>query len=272
MRSKQNEAVTSDRNCFFVLGPAGALNLEKSKMTAIERLNNARSQAKSGQFAHALAELVWFHNYALQETPALSGVRLSYALQDWINLGTVYPLALTALKEIRDQKTARLLLGELARDAFRDVVAINEYLNTTSETYTLYVELMTRQADLAAACARSALPSIVDARDYRLAANLMPAAEPAIRQSAQMLDQDVRTIKNRHFTNAPERWAYIRIYAESVQRLLTIIAGNGDLAEATRLKALSVSMIESPSLRREVQAELSRPAKAPKPKFRRSVC
>ena len=40
------------------------------------------------------------------------GVRLSFALSYWEQLGEVYPPALTALKKTRDDKTALLLDGK----------------------------------------------------------------------------------------------------------------------------------------------------------------
>ena len=39
--------------------------------------------------------------------PSYYGVRLSFALSDWVELGTLYPKALDTLKGIRAEKTSR---------------------------------------------------------------------------------------------------------------------------------------------------------------------
>lgn len=236
-------------------------------MTAIERLQSGQGHVAAGRYEEALDEFIWFHENALAERPALCGVRLSFALAYWMDLGNRYPKALTALEEIRDGKTAALLRGELTVDAFRDVAAINEYLGSSSPTYRLYLQLAELQPELATACARAALPSIVNAKDYPLAARLAPDSEASIRRDGASLNRDVRMIRHRPYTKAPVRWACVCIYVESVQRLLAIVGGNGDHAEATRLKALAIGLIESPSLRREVTSEFVKPTRPSRPKF-----
>jgi hypothetical protein len=208
----------------------------------------------AGRFAEALEELIWFHHNALAEDPALSGVRLSFALAYWIELGDIYPPALAALEALRNQKAAALLLGELDADAFHDVASINAYLETSALTYRLYQQLRTAQPELANACARSALPSIVDAKDYRLAAQISPDPETMIRNESRNLNYRVMRIKHQSYSRAPVRWAYVGNHVQSIQRQLEIKSGNGEHAEAARLKELAIALIESPSLRREVEA------------------
>jgi hypothetical protein len=45
---------------------------------------------------------MWYFNHALEYQPGQVGVRLSFALSDWVELGRSYPKALQALIEIRD--------------------------------------------------------------------------------------------------------------------------------------------------------------------------
>jgi hypothetical protein len=231
-------------------------------MKARDRLKNARACIADGRYAEALLDLVWFHENALAEDPALSGVRRSFALDDWVHLGKVYPPALAALKSTRDQKATALLKGDLDRSAFRDVASIDGYLDSISETYWLYKELLTEQPDLAKACALDALWSIVAAEDYQLAAQLTPDAESLVTKKSAVLNYDVRLLKFDPYTRAPVRWAYVCNYVESVQELLKIKIGISEHAEAARLKSLSIALIQSPSLRREVQAGFVKKARA----------
>jgi hypothetical protein len=238
-------------------------------MTPIERLDVARAAAMQGRHADALRGFIWFHHNALAEDPALRGVRLSFALADWTELGKVYPEALLALEEIRDEKAAALLRGEASLAEFRDVAAINERLESTSSTYQLYIALAKSMPDLAKSCVSNALPAIVEAKDYRLARELYPEPETLIRSEAAWLNADVRKIKGAPYSAAPRRWAHIRNFVDAVRRQLTVLIGNGENAEALRLKALALQLIQSPSLRRAVQAEFIKPSKAPIPRRRR---
>ncbi|MDQ1830373.1 hypothetical protein [Massilia scottii] len=232
-------------------------------MNAQERLWKANEASREGRHEEALQEFIWFHHHALDEEPSLYGVRLSFALSYWKALGQVYPKALDALHAIRKDKAEALLRGDAGLEWFRDVTAIDAELGNTTLSYQLYVALAESCPALATECARAALPAIVAAKDYALAARLMPPPEPLLRQRAIMLEQDIGSIKHKPFSRAPERWALICIYVDEAKRLVTILAGDGDSAEAARIKGLAISLIKSPSVRREVAAGFIKRSKPP---------
>ncbi|HTD86247.1 MAG TPA: serine/threonine-protein kinase, partial [Candidatus Binatia bacterium] len=67
-------------------------------------LDEAKEQRQHGEYEQALQRHIWYHNHALEFEPSLTGVRLSFALAEWIELGRRYPRARRALIEIRDEK------------------------------------------------------------------------------------------------------------------------------------------------------------------------
>lgn len=75
------------------------------------RLNAARAATGEGRFEEALSEFVWFHEHALEVDRAYRGVRLSFAL--------------TEFQRKLNEKTTRLSSGELSRDLFNDIEAMN---------------------------------------------------------------------------------------------------------------------------------------------------
>ncbi len=237
-------------------------------MNALEKYHAARAAALDGRHAEALQGYMWFHQHALAEEPSLSGVRLSFALAAWMDLGAAYPEALLALAEIRDHKVEALLHGEADRNMFFDVVAINEYVGASLQNYQLFLRLLAARPEFATKIARSAMPAIVAARDFRLAEQLMPDPATTLHRLAREFNDDVRMIKHRRFTRAPARWAFIRIYVDEVQLFLKVAIGNGDQIGAARIKALAVALVQSPSVRDAVAAEFVRPAKPPTPKMR----
>ena len=232
-------------------------------MSAQERFDSARQRIEEGLYEEALADLIWFHDNALLESRAWSGVRLSYALYDWIRLGELYPPAIATLHKVRDDKAAGLLDGRMDRSAFHDVAAIDAVLQTPGKTHGLYRQLMDAQPELARSCAQSALRSIVAVKDYQLAAQLIPDPETAVRRYSVRLYTDVLHIKRCRYTRAPRRWAYLCHYVEDVQRLLAVLRGVDRHAEAVRLQALAIALIPDPSLRREVRNGFVKLPRAP---------
>lgn len=166
-------------------------------MKAMDRLQDARAAIQGREYQRALDQLVWFHNHALDEDIALRGVRLSFALADWIELGSMYPKALQVLRSIRNDKTSTLLSGKGSRQAFIDVSAINEYLKDEAATYGLFVQIKGGNADLAHACSQLALPSIVNAGDFALAKEIYGNPDAVISSLADSLNEDIDWSRSR---------------------------------------------------------------------------
>ena len=61
-------------------------------------LQEIREDVKNRRYEVALSKTLWFHENALALRPSLSGVRLSFALSYWLELGEVYPPALEEMK------------------------------------------------------------------------------------------------------------------------------------------------------------------------------
>ncbi len=240
-------------------------------MKAVDRLRAAQWAAREGRHAHALDEFIWFHHHALKEEPALSGVRRSYALSYWVELGKEYPEALRALEQLRDQYTTALLAESNERGAFIDVSAINEYLHVVGLTHQLFVQLAERKPALAKSCARVAMPAIVDAEDFALAARYLPEASAHIQALCRELNDDIRMIKHRAYTGSPLRWATILNCTKEIALFMAVKRGTGCAREADQLLNLSLASLQSPSVRRDFQATLSGRFNPPRPP-RQSRC
>ncbi len=128
----------------------------------------ARADTRKGRYEEALAKRLWFHKHALDTKPELTGVRLSYALQDWLELGEVYPPALTALEELHAECRASLEAGTGTRDIFHDYASFNRAIGKESDTAGMFRVLSERYPRLASVVFDMALPSLVRARAYEL--------------------------------------------------------------------------------------------------------
>src|SRR5262249_21302046 len=140
--------------------------------------DEAISDTKAGRYKDSLAKHVWFHENALKIEPAFYGVRLSFALTDWVELGKAYPPALAKPKTSRDQAPDRIrkavgnhstapMDSEDLRDAFHDVVSINEHLKESDKTKELFLWLDSHKPRLANYLFELAEPALVEAKEYR---------------------------------------------------------------------------------------------------------
>jgi hypothetical protein len=133
-----------------------------------EILHEARADARAQHYEEALAKHVWFHRNALKYEPALSGVRLSFALGYWHELGKAYPPALVKLKEIRDEAEEDVRNGKNIRESFPDLRAINRTVGEESRTKDIFILLDAQNADAAKRVFHYAQPALIKAKEYKL--------------------------------------------------------------------------------------------------------
>ncbi|MCD4652586.1 hypothetical protein K8T06_01470 [bacterium] len=104
-------------------------------------LDEAQELAKDGKYEEALQKHIWFHNHALEYDKALYGVRLSYALSYWVELGKKYPKAKEELIKIRDTITQPLIDGNGNKGLFNELDAINDSIDDNENTLRLFKHL-----------------------------------------------------------------------------------------------------------------------------------
>jgi hypothetical protein len=231
-------------------------------MSAHARYKKAQEAARDGRHEEALQEHIWFHNNALDEQPALYGVRLSYALSDWVDLGKTYPPALLALKEIRDAKTAKLQRGEGNRALFHDVESINEWLKETGLTYQLFLHMLKASPEMAKECVSLAMPSIVHARDFALARTFIDDPEATARKWMRLLNDDIAYLAKEPPSKAPVQDGYVHFYAQRMLLLLTILSGVGEQGLAESIRETALMSIVSAPIRDAVRDAISREPEA----------
>jgi tetratricopeptide (TPR) repeat protein/transglutaminase-like putative cysteine protease len=136
----------------------------------------ADADARAGHFELALKKYQWFHRNALQLQPSLSGVRLSFALSAWFELGGVYPPALAALRDTRDQALETFKV-EHTRDAFFDFAAINRTLGEEARTVAAFVALDMDDPAMARQVFAAARTALLKSKDYALCGKYLKPKE-----------------------------------------------------------------------------------------------
>jgi hypothetical protein len=212
------------------------------KMDPRERLEKGRTAAQEGRFEEALDEFIWFHDHALEFVPALRGVRLSFAIAYWLELGKEYPKALATLSEIRDRKAAALFAGDADAALFKDVESINGYLKQENLTYDLFASIDKKFPDLAKRCFSYAVPSIVKSSDFEMARRYIVDTEASLGRFLKDFNKQIEEMRD-----GPHRDmrfdAFVHIFSQKIQVLVAILRGCCEIELADRIQQMALEGI-----------------------------
>jgi hypothetical protein len=129
-------------------------------------LHETHGDRHAGRYETALAKHIWFHRHALTYNPGFAGVRLSFALAYWRELGKAYPPALAKLKEMRDEAANDVIHGRNPVDSFHDVAAIDRHLGAMDETAELFLHIEGLNPAIADLIYRLAEPALITQRRF----------------------------------------------------------------------------------------------------------
>lgn len=214
-------------------------------------LREAQADAAAKRYEDALAKHVWFHENALKLQSSLAGVRLSFALGYWMQLGDAYPPALKKLREIRDQAASRVREGKETFPSFHDYAAINKVLKEDEKSHELFVWLDGHQPDVAKAVFDLAEPALIKAKEYRLCGKYLVSAS----EWKSILDL---YHLNMRFAEDPKFGKRMREYGERAfsQRTSTLVALlmlNDRKAEAEDIAAKALKEWDDPGFKQQLE-------------------
>ena len=204
-----------------------------------EVLNEASTLARQGKYEEALEKHLWFHENALKLQPAMSGVRLSFALSSWVDLGQKYPKAREALVAIRDGDAEAIREGRGTFELFHDVASINGYLEEEPKTVELFKTLHEKHPRLAERCYLVAEKDLAARREYTLCASYIPDATERFERLKEMRELQLKMDKDKRLRM--KEYAE-KSFVEQTSRLIEILVGAGrkEDAESVREQALEV--------------------------------
>lgn len=213
-------------------------------------LNEAQTLASQGKYEEALEKHLWFHENALKHDPAMSGVRRSFALSYWVELGHKYPKAREALVAIRDKNTEAIREGRGFVDLFHDVASINGYLEEEEKTVELFKTLDEKHHRLAERCYIVAEKDLAARREYTLCASYIPDA-------SERFDR-IKEMRERQLSMAKDERLRMKEYAEKsfvevTCRLIEILVGAGRKEDAESVRERALAMRDDRKLRDAIE-------------------
>ena len=219
-----------------------------------EVLRQARQLVKSEQYAEALEKYIWFHDHALDADRSLVGVRLSYAISEWVDLGEVYPPARSALEGVRDAKAEFLVQGTYDVHLFHDVASINRAMGQVDRTSDLFKSIANADRDVAAKCFDIALESLVRMKEFDLARSFMPDPRKKIDHFAMPLKFVSQQTQSGSLEMMQE--TLVGIYVKKVDLLLQIFAAMADEESSNQLRHYAVECVTDSQLRDKITERL----------------
>lgn len=211
-------------------------------------LVEAKQLAAQGKFQEALEKHIWFHDHALEVNPAYYGVRLSFALSDWVDLGNKYPKALDALKEIRDKKTARLLAGEQNHALFHDVAAINEHVGQSEATMVLFKHIAAAHPEFAALTYSIVDKALIQAGEYDLAKKCLGDPMTRFAEIKTIYDNRIKFARTSPYAEE-SRQSADSIFSNQVVGLITVLNKTGDPVLARQIQSQTLVILDNPEIR-----------------------
>jgi type II secretory pathway pseudopilin PulG len=252
-------------------------NASGEKVDVQKILNDAKDLMEKGSYEEALQRQIWYHNHALEYDQGQTGVRLSFALSQWIELGRRYPKAKSALIEIRDQDSRALAEGRGYVGLFADVSNINRELQDEDATYALFKTIRTKDPQLAGQCYFWVESLLVAKGEYQWCLDYM--GDPQSRfetiqrgyemeianqkrmaeaqQHAKQMIAELNQTNGRSNAPAftpPDTSAMIKKFAEdrligSVRQLVEILVATGHQADAVKIRDQALVLLDDARLK-----------------------
>ena len=220
-------------------------------------LQEAALLTQQGEYEEALQKYLWFHKHALEHTPALIGVRLSFALDGWFELAKKYPKALQALIDIRDEAANTATRGQGSLGAFFEAAAINGCLEEGAKTVALFKQIRQISPELAERCYPIAEPYLAANQEYAICSSYIPDAAARFENIRVVYESGIRVAKAtpEYGDEEPEEFA-LETFIPSVCRVVEILLGAGRRPEAEKVRDLALALNANPKTRESLDTIL----------------
>ncbi len=216
-------------------------------------LDAIRELTKAGQFQQALEKHIWFHEES-KSSPGMGGVRLSYAISAWVELGEQYPPALEALIEIRDKDKAALLSGKGSFQSFHDLSAINQGLSEEADTLQLFLILEKEYPEQAEAYYIVAEDLLIKHKKYDMCAKYI--GDPIIKFEGLRHNRELQLsfAKTNPKMNKPHFLEYANeSYIDGVIKLIEVLVAIEKRDEAKEVQKRAMSYFSNDTIKYAIQ-------------------
>jgi len=211
-----------------------------------DALDEARDAFHSGKYPEALEKYDYFFEHALDDDPhSLYGVRLSYCLDEWAQLGKQYPEALARLEKKRDCALARLEKTK-EPERFHDYIAICKYLESPDLPIKQFRRFHSEDRELANTIVRFIWDMLVKEGLWEICISYLPDPKEKYEHSVYKFDEAMKVCKSdpslggEDFERQIKGW-----YVRDVSNILLVLKNSGQADEFSRIRECTYSDLQS---------------------------
>ncbi len=205
-------------------------------------LAEARDMAGKGEYEGALQRHIWYHNHALDYGAGQSGVRLSFALSYWTELGRKFPKAMQALTEIRDRDKRELADDKGDFALFQELAAINRELKAEDDTMVVFKGMVRQDFNLANQCYPLAEEMLVRRGEYELCLRFIADSQTRF----DLMRQERERGSKMSFGRPEMKRVFDDRFVGQVRALVEILVANGRKSEAERIRTQALAVMDAP--------------------------
>jgi hypothetical protein len=204
---------------------------------------------ENGKFDKALEKHLWFHE-ASRESPGMGGVRLSFALESWLDLANKYSPAMDSLIQLRDGYKDSLLKGNGTFDNFHDLFAINLYLKNDGNTYSVFMKLHENYPEQAKSYYHVVEDILIDKKQYDICAAYItdPMKKYKHIEKLHKLNKDFSRKQSGPRDEEFEQYTE-ESYTKGVCQLIGVLSALGKADVAKEIQMASLKYIENEKIR-----------------------
>jgi hypothetical protein len=206
------------------------------------------------QYDDALAKHVWYHENALKYGTGQGGVRLSFVLSNWLELGKAYPPALQKLKAIQDGLEKQLSDGKGGFQQFHDFSAINKLLNEVKRTSDIFLLLDAKYPAQARIDFQAGLPALVTAKEYALCGKYLQPEQ--FYKSAADNFRYMLKFEAEHPAPGPAKSFAKQNFPNQCSTLVALLVKNNRLEEAKKFAAEGAKEFDDAAFKTQLEKAL----------------
>lgn len=218
-------------------------------------LREAQDDFKAGRYQDALDRHVWYHDNALKLDKGQAGVRLSFALSYWMELGKAYPPALEKLKSIQNGLETQLSAGKGDAQQFQDYSAINKPLKEVKRTSDIFILLDEKYPAQAKMVFHVALPALVTTKEYALCGKYLQTDK--FYQSAVENFRSMLKFESEHPRVGSKNFSFAKqSFPNSCCTLVALLVKNNRLDEAKKVAADAAKEFDDADFKAQLEKAL----------------
>lgn len=228
----------------------GAL-LSACAVSAVDNsdLQQIRKLVEEEKYEEALQKHLWFHEES-KKSPGMGGVRLSFALSQWAELGKEYPEALAALTDLRGNHGKALLSGTAGFSEFHEHFAISRTLDQQEKTYSLFKQLHTKHPDIAQGCYRVIEKILFEKKDDALCGYYLKDSIKAFEDARHFREIDLAmsranpSLRNQRFKDNTDK-----TFVDKTCLLIEVMLNLNRMSEAEKVQKRALAYFKHPRIK-----------------------